>query len=177
MDELRILIARLGWPSTSARWWTMQELASRLNEPGSMSKTESALLQLLSTRELEAEVIEVLCIFWMAAKAYGYSPTLKLAESIRRSSILSDLLLESFNMLAEGDDEGLEEVPEEFEIPKTLTACKVQICPGSFGLPWASSRTVLGFHSSGRWLLNGRRIDPPTRTPRSKEIPWHFSRP
>lgn len=79
MDELRILIARLGWPSTSARWWTMQELTALLNEPDSRAETESALLQLLSTRKLEAEVIEVLFIYWMAAQAYGYSPTPKLA--------------------------------------------------------------------------------------------------
>jgi hypothetical protein len=71
----------------------MQELASRLNEPSSMYETESALLQLLSTRKLEAEVVEVLCIFWMAANTYGHSPTPKLAESIPRSSILSDLFL------------------------------------------------------------------------------------
>lgn len=118
MDELRILIARLGWPSTSARWWSMQELAARLSEPVMRAETEGALLQLLSSRKLEAEVVEILCIFWMAAQAYGYSPPPKLAESTSKASILSDLLLESLGLLREIDDEELEEVPEEFKIPQ-----------------------------------------------------------
>lgn len=117
MDELHILIARLGWPSTSARWWTMQELADRLGEPGSRAETESALLQLLNSRKLEAEVIEVLYIFWMAAQAHGYTPASNLAESVPGASILSDLLLKSLGLLVDGEDEDLEEVPEEFEIP------------------------------------------------------------
>lgn len=96
----------------------MQELAVRLSEPGSKNNTESALLQLLRSRKLEAEVVEVLCVFWMAAQAYGYSPVDQLAESIPRSSILSDLLLKSLGLLAEAGDEGLEQMPEEFEIPQ-----------------------------------------------------------
>lgn len=130
MDELRILIARLGWPSTSARWWTMQELAARLGEPG--SRAETALLQLLSSRKLEAEVIEVLCIFWMAAQGYGYSPTPKLPESIPRRSILSDMLLKSLGLLAERDGEGLEEVPEDFEIPEDFDSVQGSDLPRIF---------------------------------------------
>ncbi len=69
MDDLRILVARLGWPSTAARWWTMQELSDRLGAPASKAATEAALLEFLSTRKLEAEVVEALFIFWMAAQA------------------------------------------------------------------------------------------------------------
>ncbi|MBX8560177.1 multidrug DMT transporter permease [Pseudomonas cichorii] len=177
MDELRILIARLGWPSTSARWWTMQELAARLNEPDSRAETESVLLQLLSTRKLEAEVIEVLCIYWMAAQAYGYSPTPKLAESIPRSSILSDLLLESFSMFAECGDEELEEVPEEFEIPQDFDGVQGSDLPRIFrtsmgelenhtGLPFARQMAF-------EWTAN-RSAYPDAPFQRD---PWHFLRP
>lgn len=117
MDELRILIARLGWPSTSARWWTMQELAARLGEPAVRVETESALLQLLRSRKLEAEVVEVLCIFWMAAKGLGYSPTAELAESILKPSPLSDLLVTSCGLSIQANNASLKEVPEDFEIP------------------------------------------------------------
>ena len=65
MNDLRMLIARLGWPSTSARWWAMQELAARLGESATKVETEYSLLQLLRSRKLEAEVVEVLCIFWI----------------------------------------------------------------------------------------------------------------
>lgn len=98
MDELRILIARLGWPSTSTRWWTMQELAARLGETAARAETESALLQLLSSRKLEAEVVEVLFIFWMATQGHGYSPAAELSESIPKSSLLSGLLVESLGL-------------------------------------------------------------------------------
>lgn len=132
MDELRILIARLGWPSTSARWWTIQELAVRLGDPVSSTESESALLQLLSSRKLEAEVVEVLYIFWIAARAYGYSPALLLTESIPRSSILSDLLLESLGVMPEGGDEGLEAVPEAFEIPQDFDGVQGSDLPRIF---------------------------------------------
>ena len=68
MEDLRILVARLGWPSTAARWWTMQELAARLGAPASKGTTEAALLEFLGTRKLEAEVVEALVVFWMAAQ-------------------------------------------------------------------------------------------------------------
>lgn len=63
MEDLRILIARLGWPLAAARWWTMQELAARLSAPSSKEATEAALLEFLGSRKLEAEVVEVLCVF------------------------------------------------------------------------------------------------------------------
>ena len=54
MDDLPILIARLGWPTVSARWWTMQELATRLGDPSKKEATEAALLNQLRSRRLEA---------------------------------------------------------------------------------------------------------------------------
>ena len=69
----------------------MQELAGRLGDPGSKAETETALIQLLDSRKLEAEAVEVLCIFWMAAEAHSYSPPPKLANRILKPSILSDM--------------------------------------------------------------------------------------
>lgn len=177
MDELRILIARLGWPSTSARWWTMQELAAWLGEPGSRAETESALLHLLNSRKLEAEVVEVLCIFWMAAQAHGYSPTPRLAESIPRSSILSDLLLESVGLLAESDDEGLEEVPREFEIPQDFNGVQGSYLPRIFrtSMGELERRTGLPFvrQMAFEWTMNRAAYpDAPFQGD-----PWHFLRP
>lgn len=137
MDGLSILIARLGWPSMTARWWTMQELAAWLGEPDSREEAESSLLQLLNSRKLDAEVVEVLYIFWMAAHAYSYTPSPRLAQSISSSSILSDLLLESLGLLAKGDNKGLEEVLEEFEIPQDFDGVQGTDLPRIF-------RTVMG---------------------------------
>lgn len=117
MNELRILIARLGWPTTSARWWAMQELAAWLGDPAVSVDAESALLQMLRSRKLEAEVVEVLCIFWMAVQGYGYSPTAELAEIIPRPSLLSRLFVESCGLSVQAVEPDLKEVPEDFEIP------------------------------------------------------------
>lgn len=176
MDELRILIARLGWPSTSARWWSMQELAARLSEAAMRDETECELLHRLSSRKLEAEVVEVLCIFWMAAQACGYSPTLKLAESIPLSSILSDLLLESFGVFAEGDEE-LEEAPEEFEIPQDFDGVQGSDLPRMFrtSMDELENRTGLPFvrQMAFEWTANRSAYpDAPFQGD-----PWHFSRP
>lgn len=177
MDELRILVARLGWPSTSTRWWAMQELAARLGEPGSKAETESLLLQMLCSRQLEAEVVEILCIFWMAVRAFGYSPTSKLAESISRSSILSDLLLESCGLLPERDDEALEEVPEEFEIPQDFDGVQGSDLPRIFrtSLGKLESHTRLPFvrQMAFEWTANHAAYpDAPFQGD-----PWHFLRP
>lgn len=118
MNDLRMLIARLGWPSTSARWWTMQELAARLGESVTKAETETSLLQLLRSRNLEAEVVEVLCIFWMAVKAFGYSPSIALTESILLPSPLSDLLVRSCGLSIQSNYENLEVAPENFNIPE-----------------------------------------------------------
>lgn len=117
MNDLHILIARLGWPSTSARWWTMQEIAARLGEPATKAETESSLLHLLRSRKLEAEVVEVLCIFWMAIKEFNYSPTIALAKNIILPSPLSDLLVNSFGLPIQVNYSVLEVVPEDFIIP------------------------------------------------------------
>lgn len=154
----------------------MQELASRLNEPSSMYETESALLQLLSTRKLEAEVVEVLCIFWMAANTYGHSPTPKLAESIPRSSILSDLFLDSFSMFAEGDEE-LEEVPKEFEPPQDFDGVQgsdlSRIFRTSMGELESHTRLPFVRQMAFEWTANFSAY-PDAPLPGD---PWHFSRP
>lgn len=177
MDELRILIARLGWPSTSTRWWTMQELAALLGESGSRAETETALLQLLSSRKLEAEAVEVLCIFWMAAHAYDYSPTPKLAGSIPRSSILSDLLLESLGLLREGDDGELEEVPEEFEIPQDFDGVQGIDLPRIFrtSMGELDKHTRLPFVRQMAFEWTSNRAAYPEAP--FQGDPWHFLRP
>ncbi|WP_394390772.1 hypothetical protein [Shewanella woodyi] len=117
MDELSILVDRLGWPNTSTRWWVILELAARLGEPTAKVNTESVLLELLRSRKLEAEVVEILCIFWIAVQGDGYSPDTSLSENIPRPSPLSDLLLENIGLPIQASNSGLKEVPECFEIP------------------------------------------------------------
>jgi hypothetical protein len=155
----------------------MQELATRLGDRGLRAETESAMIRLLSSRKLEAEVVEVLCIFWMAAQAYDYLPTSKLAESIPRSSILSDLLLESFGLLAEGDDEALEEVPEGFEIPEDFDGVQGSDLPRIFrtAMGKLENRTRLPFvqQMAFEWTVNRAAYpDAPFQGD-----PWHFLRP
>lgn len=116
MDELRILIARLGWPATSARWWTMQALAARLGDQGARVATEHALLAYLRGRRLETEVIEALCIFWMAARRHGYTPVMEVARSVPKPSVLSNLFLVDLGLPVCATDAELCEVPQEFEI-------------------------------------------------------------
>ncbi|MBG2711120.1 multidrug DMT transporter permease [Providencia rettgeri] len=117
MNDLRILIARLGWPSTSARWWTMQELAARLGKPETKAETESSLLHLLRLRKLEAEVVEVLCIFWIAVKELNYSPPNFLAENIISPSPLSVLLMNAIGSSIYLSNNDLTLVSEDFIIP------------------------------------------------------------
>jgi hypothetical protein len=117
MDDLRILIARLGWPMPSCRWWTLQELANRLGDPATRTETEAALLKLLHSRKLEAEVVEALCIFWMAAGEHGYVPNPDLPKRTPKPSLLSNLFLEALGFEVQPLDADLQAAPRDFEIP------------------------------------------------------------
>lgn len=117
MDDLRILIARLGWPIPASRGWTLQELAKRLADPATTAETDAALLALLHSRKLEAEVVEVLCIFWMAASAHGYAPSPDLPDRTPKPSLLSNLFLEALGFEAKALAFDLKVAPLDFEIP------------------------------------------------------------
>ncbi len=177
MNDLHILVARLGWPSTATRWWTMQELAARLGEPSSKVATEAVLLEYLSLRKLEAEVIEILCVFWIAVQAHGYEANPKLAESIPKPSMLSELLLESLGLWADAPISGLEEVPEDFEVPQDFDGVQGADLPrifrtymgdleGSTGLPFVRQMAF-------EWTKN-RAVYPDA--PYQGDA-WYFSRP
>jgi len=177
MDDLSILIARLGWPSTSARWWTMQELAARLGEPTAMAKTESALLQLLRSRKLEAEVVEVLFIFWMAVQGFGYSPAAELAENILKPSLLSDLLVDSFDLAAQAIDDGLTEVPDGFKVPDDFNGVQGVDLPRAFRTSMSKLEAYSGLpfvqQMAFEWAENRAAYpDAPYQG-----NPWHFTRP
>lgn len=177
MEELRILVARLGWPSTTARWWTMQELAARLGAPASKAATEAALLEFLGTRKLEAEVVEALCVFWIAAQANGYEPSPKLTESIPKTSVLSALLLGSLGLWADAPDEGLKKVPEDFEIPQDFTRMQGVDLPQIFRTSMAELEAATGLpfvrQMAFEWSMNkGAYPEAPFQGD-----PWYFSRP
>lgn len=117
-DELHILIARLGWPSTSTRWWAMQELALRLAEQATKTATEAALLGHLRERKLEAEVVEVLFIFWLATKGLHYVPSPVLISSIPKPSLLAAMLMADLGFAVVDDAGDLKQLPIGFEAPQ-----------------------------------------------------------
>lgn len=177
MEDLRILIARLGWPSTTARWWTMQELADRLGKPSSKVATETALLEFLRFRKLEAEVVEALCVFWIAAQAHGYEVSPKLAQSIPKPSILSELFLESLGLRADAPVTELEQVPVGFEIPQDFNGVQGADLPRIFRTSMADIERATGLpfvrQMAFEWSVNrGVYPDAPFQGD-----PWHFSRP
>lgn len=177
MDDLRILIARLGWPSSSARWWTMQELAVRLGEPVSKAATEAALLELLVSRKLEAEVVEVLYIFWIAAHEHRYKACQALAGSIPKPSILSALLLESLGLWTDNPVTDLEAVADDFDIPQDFNGVQGADIPRIFRTTMADIERNTGFpfvrQMAFEWSVNSKAYpDAPFQG-----NPWHFTGP
>lgn len=177
MNELRILIARLSWPSTSSRWWAMQELAARLGEPLTKTETESALLLFLHSRKLEAEVVEVLWIFWMAAQGHDYTPSIELEDSIPKPSLLSDILVESFGLSITPIQMNLQEVPKDFEMPNDFESVQGTDLPRIFRtyMRLLADKTGLPFlrQMSFEWAENSATYP---HAPYQADA-WHFSRP
>ncbi|BDN90770.1 hypothetical protein KAM479_34830 [Aeromonas caviae] len=177
MDDLSILIARLGWPSTATRWWTMQELAARLGEQVSKAATEASLLEFLSSRKLEAEVVEALCVFWIAAQMHRYEANPKLAQSIPKPSILSTLLLEILGLWTDVPITGLEEVPEDFVIPQDFNGVQGADLPRIFRTSMENIERTTGLpfvrQMAFEWSVNRNAYpDAPFQGD-----PWYFSRP
>lgn len=155
----------------------MQELAARLGHSDARAETEAALLQLLCSCKLEAEVVEVLCIFWMAVQGHGYSPAAELAKIIPKPSLLSDLLVASLGLSVQAGDAGLKEVPDDFEIPDDFEGVQGVDLPRMFqtsmskleaysGLPFARQMAF-------EWTENRATYpDAPYQGD-----PWHFTRP
>jgi len=91
-DDLEVLIARLRWPVAMTRWWSMQELAALLLCSQTEVEVSKRLLVELTHCRLEAETVELICIFWMAAKQ-GYKPPSGLVSTSPRVPLLAALLL------------------------------------------------------------------------------------
>ncbi len=117
MNELRILVARLGWPCPSTRWWAIQELSAFLGGSTTKLSTEEVLLHQLSSCKLEIEVVEILFIFWIAKQEYQYLPPKNLVDSIHKHSILSDWILFRITGKTISAEYNLKVVPKDFEIP------------------------------------------------------------
>lgn len=89
--ELRVLIARVTWPVPAVKWWGIQELAVLLNSP-LVESVESELYRALANAKLETEVMELLCVFWLA-KQSGFVPSIVLSTHVNAASPASALVL------------------------------------------------------------------------------------
>lgn len=118
-SDLAMLIARFRWPVASTRWWAMQELATLLLAPEMREEVTTSLLQELKGCKVEAEAVELVCIFWMATKR-GFIPPPELGARLERPSTLSCLLIRDCGLSSDGDCEHhLQVAPPHFqESPK-----------------------------------------------------------
>lgn len=114
--DLEMLIARLRWPIGATRWWAMQELATLLLCPETRGEVSKRLLLELASCRLEAEGVELIYIFWMAAKQGGKLPS-DLVSALTRPSLLAALLLSDTGLAlnAKAAAPPLEVAPKDFE--------------------------------------------------------------
>ncbi|WP_265707049.1 hypothetical protein [Verminephrobacter aporrectodeae] len=115
--DLEMLVARLRWPLAATRWWSMQELAALLRSPATQAEVSGRLLVELTHCRLEAEVVELLCIFWMANKQGLVVPP-GLAAAVSHPSLLATLLLSDMGLNLRTDPTPpLQTVCKEFDVP------------------------------------------------------------
>jgi hypothetical protein len=129
----------------------MQLLAGRLCQSTTKSDTESALLQRLGSCKLEAELVEILYIFWMAAKSQGYSVVPDLAKSAVKPSILSNLLMDSLGILVQQEGTNLNLMPNDFEIPNDFNGVQ------GVDIPQVFRTTLSKLETYSSLPLNGLR--------------------
>lgn len=116
-SELELLVTRLRWPVASTRWWAMQELSQLLRNPNFGEMVSGRLVKELRAARLEAEVVELLTIFWMATMR-GLSPPSELGDAVSYPSILASLLLDGMGRKAvHSANPPLQTAPAEFDVP------------------------------------------------------------
>ncbi|MFH0134023.1 multidrug DMT transporter permease [Variovorax sp. VaC1] len=116
-EDLEILIARLRWPVSATRWWVIQELAAFLLLPATCEEVSRRLLKELTRCRLEGEAVEILFIFWMAAKRGG-RPNAGLIPALTRPSLLAEVLLRDMGLtLHEQPNPSLQQSPDDFDAP------------------------------------------------------------
>jgi hypothetical protein len=110
-----MLIARLRWPIGATRWWAMQELVALLLCAETQGEVSKRLLLELASCRLEAEAVELIYIFWMAAKQ-GFEPPSGLASALTRPSLLAAILSSDMGLKLSGKPSPpLEVAPKHFE--------------------------------------------------------------
>lgn len=118
--ELELLVSRLRWPIASTRWWAMQELSQLLQLSELREAASTRLLDELRSCRLEAEVVEVLFIFWMAATR-GYVPPSDLPEAVNLPSVLASLLLDEMHLRpSQVLNPSLQVAPSDFNVPSNF---------------------------------------------------------
>jgi len=90
---LSFLFERLKWPVPMSRWRTAKEIRNLLNNPGTRSSTEDALLDYLDQCETESEVCQNLTIVFLTSPD-GRPLRTVLATRLHCPSILADVILE-----------------------------------------------------------------------------------
>ena len=75
----------------AVKWWALQQLADLLNSQF-VAQAEAELYRALADSKLETEVVELLCVFWLAKKA-GYEPSVILPTHVNAQSPASTLIL------------------------------------------------------------------------------------
>lgn len=156
--ELDLLVARLGWPIASTRWWSMQELSELLLSPELGAAVSARLLNELRSCRLEAEAVEVLCVFWMAVMR-GFAPPSGIADAVLRPSILASLLLEEMGLgLSNSPNPPLVAAPADFEIPSDFFDVQGSQVPRIYltKLRWLESYSNLPFvhQCAFEWAAN-----------------------
>lgn len=115
--DIEMLVTRLRWPIGATRWWAMQELAALLLSSHTQEEAQRQLLAELARCRLEAETVEIVCVFWIAAQ-HGYRPPSELVPTLTTPSMLAAMLLGDMKLNLRRAPNPLPEVcPQDFEVP------------------------------------------------------------
>ena len=87
---LKTLVSRLKLPIPSVKLWILEQLSQLLIDH--YPRVEELLKEDLASRKQESEIVEVLCVFFIA-KSKGYICQNDLGQYIKARSVLSDLIL------------------------------------------------------------------------------------
>ena len=171
---IRLLIERLNWPVRLVRLQVAREYAGLLCSPQYGKLAARIYLDWLRERQLETEVVSGLTILTCTPQQY-LIPLSQLSASIRRSSILTDALIESLYGRPIGGwlDAHSGEAPSSFNGDKYFDRYKHSHVPPILDHIFERLEEQCGFPFLKQWKFEWRALVDSTNAPLSS-FPYHF---
>jgi hypothetical protein len=168
-----VLINRLNWPIRLVRWQTAREFASLFSSP-KRALAIRVFLDWLQSRQFEMEVVAGMAVL-MCATSADLPPPDEVRRSVKKSSILADLLFQGIYRERLGGwlNSHSGPAPVGYQAEKYFEEYNGQVIPLALSSHFQRLQDKQGLPFQKQWAFEWRKLMDTTDSPYSS-FPYHF---